>query len=393
MECWFSNPPKIQYSMFENVIGQEKVKQLLRQMVQHDRLPHAVMLLGTPGSGGLALALAMAQYVLCEHKTETDACGACRQCNKAAKLIHPDVHFSFPTVGSKAVSDHFLGQWRTALLDNAYLDVNEWLQLIGAENKQGNITKEECVSIVKKLSLKTFEGDYKILIQWLPEYLGKEGNRLLKIIEEPPENTLFIFVAEQQELILNTILSRCQIINVHPLADEAVVAGLQQLKNVPAAQAEAIAYLANGNFNEALHMLAQEESDHANLFLDWLRRCYKGHGVEMVTWVEKFAGFGRENQKHFLKYALHFLREFMVLKLTGDAGVRLRPKELETAQNLLPIIEIDQVEVLAELFTDCTFHVERNANPKILFLDASIRVHQILKRKQVVSRRRRTASA
>ncbi len=376
---------------FNNVIGQENVKQLLRQMVQNDRLPHAIMLLGAPGSGGLALALALAQYVLCDHKTGTDACGTCRQCSKAAKLIHPDVHFSFPTVGTKAVSDNFLGQWRTALLDNAYLDVNEWLQLIGAENKQGNITKEECVSIVKKLSLKTFEGSHKILIQWLPEYLGKEGNRLLKIIEEPPENTIFILVAEQQEMILNTILSRCQIINVHPLADEAIVAGLQKLKNVPAEQAEAVAYLANGNFNEALQMLAYEESDHANLFLDWLRRSYKGHGVEMVTWVEKFAGLGRENQKHFLKYALHFLREFMVLKLTGNARVRLRPKELETAQNLLPIIEIDQVEALTDLFTDCMFHVERNANPKILFLDASIRVHQVLKRKTEVSKRKRVA--
>lgn len=378
---------------FNQVIGQENVKQLLVQMVENDRLPHAILLLGTPGSGGLALAWALAQYVLCENKTDTDACGTCRQCTKVAKLIHPDVHFSFPTVGSKAVSDHYLKEWRTALLDNPYLDVNEWLQLIGAENKQGNITKEECVGIVKKLSLKTFEGSHKILIQWLPEYLGREGNRLLKIIEEPPADTIFILVAEQQELILNTILSRCQTIKVNPLPDEAVVQGLQTLRNVPEEQAEAVAYLANGNFNEALQMLAYEESDHANLFLDWLRKCYKGNGIEMVNWVEKFAGIGRENQKHFLKYALHFLREFMILKLTGDAQVRLRSKELQTAQNLLPIIEIDMLERIANLLTDCTFHIERNANPKILFLDASIRVHQILKRKEETAGGKKVISA
>lgn len=371
--------------MFQNVIGQENVKQLLRQMVQNDRTPHALLLLGTPGSGNLALALAMAQYLLCENRSETEACGECRHCHKTSKFIHPDVHFSFPTVGTNAVSDHFLNQWRTALLDNPYLDANQWLQLIGAENKQGNITKDECVNIVKKLSLKTFESDYKILIQWLPEYLGKEGNRLLKIIEEPPANTIFILVAEQAELILNTILSRCQMVKVNPLSDEDVLEGLIQKKHIPRERAEAVAYLAAGNFNEALQMLDYEESDHANLFLDWLRKCYKGNGVEMVTWVEKFSGIGRENQKHFLRYGLHFLREYMVLKLTDNANVRLRSKELTTAQNLLPIIELEQVEQMMNLFNDCTFYVERNANPKVLFLDTSIQVNRILKKKVALS--------
>ncbi|HMO39298.1 MAG TPA: hypothetical protein PKC76_09000 [Saprospiraceae bacterium] len=367
---------------FKDVIGQDTVKQLLRQMVRNDRTPHALLLLGAPGSGGLPLALALAQYLLCENRTDTDACGQCRSCLKMSKLIHPDVHFSFPTIGTNALSDHFLNQWRAALLDNPYFDVNQWLQRIGADNKQGNINKEECVHIVKKLSLKTFESDYKILIQWLPEYLGKEGNRLLKIIEEPPANTVFILVAEQSELILNTILSRCQMVKVNPLSDAEVLEGLQQKAQVSRDRAEAVAYLAAGNFNEALQMLEYEESDHANFFLDWLRKCYRGNGVELVKWVEKFAGFGRENQKHFLRYALHFLREYMVLKLTGsDTRVRLRPNELTTAQNLLAVIELEQIEPLANLFDECTFHVERNANPKVLFLDASIRVHRILKKK------------
>ncbi len=350
-------------------------------MVQSGRMPHALLLLGTPGSGHLPLALALAQYLLCNHRGNDDACGQCAQCTKAARLIHPDIHFSFPTIGTNAVSDHFLVQWRTALLGNPYLDVNEWLQLIGAENKQGNITKEECVNIVKKLSLKTFEGTYKILIQWLPEYLGKEGNRLLKIIEEPPANTIFILVAEQSELILNTILSRCQLLKINPLQDQEVVEGLMQRKGVSRPQAETAAYLAAGNFNEALQILGLEENDHASLFLDWLRKCYKGNGLEIVTWTEKFASLGRESQKHFLRYALHFLREYLLLKLTGDGQVRLRPNELATAQNLLTIIQLEQVEQLSNIINDCAFAVERNANPKVLFLDASIQVHKILKQK------------
>lgn len=370
--------------LFSEVIGQVGVKQLLRQMVINDRTPHALLLLGTPGSGHLALALAFAQYVLCENRIAGEACGTCRHCTKLQKLIHPDVHFSFPAVGANAVSDQFMVQWRTALLDNPYLDVNQWLQLIGAENKQGNITKEECVNIVKKLNLKTFESEYKLLIMWLPEYLGREGNRLLKMIEEPPENTIFILVAEQAELILPTILSRCQTVKINPLHDDEVVLGLQEKKKVTLEQAQAAAYLANGNFNEAMQMLDYEEDDHANLFLDWLRRCYKGNGIELVNWVEKFAGAGRENQKHFLKYGLHFLREFMVLKLTNNGAVRLRANELKTAQNLLPIIEIEQLEKMADLFNDCAYYVERNANPKVLFLDASIQMNGILKKKILV---------
>ncbi len=373
--------------LFSEVVGQEAVKQLLRQMVLNDRLPHALLLLGTPGSGNFPLALALVQFLFCENKSETESCGLCGNCSKVSKLIHPDVHFSFPTVGTNALSDHFMPQWRTALAQNPYQDANQWLQLIGAENKQGNINKEECNNIVRKLSLKTFESEYKVLLMWLPEYLGKEGNRLLKIIEEPPAQTLFILVAEQQELILPTILSRCQIVLVNPLQDEEIVQALVQKKQLPIESAQVTAYLADGNFNEALQILEYEESDHANLFLDWLRKCYKGNGMELVKWVEKFADIGRENQKHFLRYALHFLREYMVLKLTNSQAVRLRPKELATAQNLLAVIEIAQIEPLSNLFSQCSYFVERNANPRILFLDASIKVHQILKHKTEVLQR------
>ena len=177
---------------FQQVIGQGKTKEILRSMISSDRMSHALIFLGSEGCGKLALALAFAQYVLCSDKQENDSCGKCSNCIKSAKLVHPDIHYSYPTVGTKVVSTHLLPDWRKAMLENPYLNANQWLQSIGAENKQGNITKDECVEIIKKLSLKIFEGSHKILIMWLPEYLGKEGNRLLKMIEEPPPNTLFL---------------------------------------------------------------------------------------------------------------------------------------------------------------------------------------------------------
>ena len=374
--------PSIVYNLqFKKVIGQHKVKDSLRFMVEGGRIPHALLFMGPEGCGKLALAMAFSQYMLCQNKVDDDACGQCPSCIKASKYIHPDVHYSFPTVGTKVTSDQFLPEWGKALEENPYLDVNHWLQLIGAENKQGNITKDECTNIVKKLSLKTFESSEKFLIMWLPEYLGKEGNRLLKLIEEPPENTHFILVAENQELILNTILSRCQIVKINQLQDEEIVEGLMQKAGASPEKARRIAPLSDGNLNEALKMMESAENDNANLFLDWLRKCYVGTGVELSKWVENFAKLGRENQKQFLKYGLHFMREYMTLKMTGnDKNARLQGEELSAAQNLTKVIEFDQIEKIVKLFTDCAYFVERNANPKLLFLDSSIQLNQILKR-------------
>lgn len=367
--------------LLREVIGHATAKAVFRQMSSSGRLPHALLLLGPPGSGALPLAWALAQRSLCAAPAEDDACGHCNHCRKAAKLIHPDLHFSFPTVGAKVISDHFLPQWREALLENPYLEINDWLQRIGAENKQGNINKEECVNIVRKISLKSFEGDQKILIMWLPEHLGNEGNRLLKLIEEPPDNTTFILVAENAELILNTILSRCQLVKLSALQDADITQALQE-RGLSPAEAEAVAHLADGNFNDALSLAEQQTSDQATRFLDWMRRCYKGNPLELTEWVEAFAEIGRENQKHFLRYALHFWREFLVLKSVGTAQVRLRPDELKTAQGMTKVLALEQLEELVLLLDECSMHVLRNANPKVLFLDASIRIHHIFKQQR-----------
>ena len=347
-------------------------------MAQNSRIPHAQLLLGPAGSAKLALAIAFAQYLLCANRGTEDSCGQCGNCKRTEKFIHPDLHFSFPVIGSKMTSNHYLEEWRNSIADNPYLDVNAWLQSIGAENKQGNINKDECLNIIKKLNLKSFESNYKILILWLPEYLQKEGNRLLKLIEEPPENTIFLLVAEDSEQILNTILSRCQLVKVKSFSDEEVASELLG-RGIPQSKAQSVAQLVNGNLSEAFALSKNQENSNAALFIEWLRKCYKGERVPLVKWTENFAKIGRENQKYFLQYGLHFMREYMVLKLTGAAQVRLQTDELATAQNLSKVIEFDQIEAITSLFNDCAYYVERNANPKILFLDASIKMHGILR--------------
>lgn len=348
-------------------------------MVHSERLPHALLFLGPEGSGHLPMALALVRYILCSDRSSGDACGQCPNCLKTERYIHPDWHFSYPTIGTNATSEQFLTQWREALAQSPYLTVNQWLLRVGSENQQGNITKDECVQIVHKLSLKSFEGGYKILIMWMPEYLGKEGNRLLKMIEEPPDQTIFILVAENQELILNTILSRCQTIAFPPLSDEEVQRGLTTQLRLDPDRAQAVSQLANGNYSEALALSGDLESDHAVRFLDWMRQCYRGNGATLVPWVEEFARLGRENQKNFFRYGLHFLREFMAMKLTGAPMARLRPAELETAKRLASVLSYEQIEPIAGLFNDCIFYIERNANQKVVLLDSSIRLHRYMK--------------
>ena len=367
---------------FDELIHQPPGLRQLRQMAAADRLPHANLLLAPPGSGGLPAALSVARLLLCEKRQGTAGdipCGTCRACRKVAGYVHPDLHFAFPTVGSKVTSDQFLPQWREALRDAPYMEANDWLQRIGADNKQGNINRDNCALILRKLNLKIFEGRYKIMLIWLPEYLGNEGNRLLKMIEEPPDNTIFILVAERLELILTTILSRCQLTKLLPPTNEEIAAGLLR-RGLPELRATAAARLADGNYNVALSLADSEADEHGPRLLDWMRACFQGSPARLVAWTDDFAKLGRETQKHFLRYCLHFWREFLVLSVTGsEAGVRLPPAELQTATKMLPLIDADQLAEITGILSECAEHTERNANPRILFLDAGIRIHQTLR--------------
>jgi DNA polymerase-3 subunit delta' len=365
--------------LFAQVIGQDNVKAHLLQLAQSGRLPHALLFVGPPGTGKRTLAWALAQYVLCLQPTQEDACGQCSQCQQVAKMQHPDLHFSFPSVGKEAKSEDFIREWRSSMAKQPYFDAFTWISSIGDEKKQGNITKEECVHIVHKVSLMAYEGKKKILIMWLPEYLGKEGNRLLKLIEEPPDNTLFILIAEALENILPTILSRCQLIRVDPLGDDEIAAALPaRMPELTADMAHTLAMLADGNFNTALQLSVSTGNDYAGLLVDWLRACHQRNAAGWYQLSEELNKLGREKQKHLLSYGLHFLREALANSIVPAQPVRIRGELLTVAQKFMQRLEPLGIGEMAALLSDCHYHIERNANAKILFMHASIRMHEIM---------------
>ncbi len=365
---------------FKNIIGQHTVKQKLLESIAAKKIPHAQIFMGPEGSGTLPLALAFAQLLVCENPTKTDSCGTCAGCLKASKFAHPDVHFTFPTVGgSGSVSSNYLKEWRDAISTNPYLNVFDWVSILGAENKQGNINKAECVQILQKLSLKSFESPNKVLVIWMPEYLKKEGNRLLKLIEEPPKNTYFILVAEDSEEILGTILSRCQIVKVPQIAEDDILASLLDKHQVEPSKAKNIARLANGNYLVAQKMMAELDNNSAIVFLEWMRKSWKGNGAEIVDWVNEIATVGRENQKFFLQYGLHFLRECLVMPWQTQEQLRLGQEEINTAEKMRQVLDWSKIEAMCALINDCSYHVERNANTRVLFMDASLQLNTIFK--------------
>jgi DNA polymerase-3 subunit delta' len=318
-------------------------------------------------------------------KRADDSCGECSSCRKYQKLVHPDLHFSYPFF-AKHKDDtalNFIEQWRDAIIKHPYLSLDIWRSYLDAENKQANINIAECHQIIKKLSFKPFESEYKILILWLPEYLDKTGNALLKIIEEPQPNTLFLLVAQNQDQILNTILSRTQLIKIPRLGDEEIKTHLINAHNQTEHTAAEIAFLAEGNLTEALAMLQSSDNSYHEYFLRWLRMCYANKGLEIIDFVEVLAKLGRENQKNFMRYGISYLRECCML-LAGAANlVHLPANELDTAQKMIKVMSLPAAEAIGDLLEKAHYHVERNANPKILFLDVSLQIVKILKFKTI----------
>ncbi len=375
---------------FKNIIGQESLKQQLIQSVANKRVPHAIMLLGQEGSGNLSLAVAFAQYLNCENRINNESCGECSSCLKSQKLIHPDIHFTYPVVstkGSKPKSTDFIEEWRKAFFENPYLNIQDWIESLDAENKQGNISVEECHEIIRSLNYKSFESLYKIYIIWMPEVLGKEGNILLKSLEEPPENTIFILVGNSEEQILTTVLSRVQIMKVPRLKDEEIIYQLEKKEGVGNKEAHAIVRQVDGNFNEALKLAKNSEDDNEKLYLLFLRICLKGthEGKTLIDFCEKInADLGRENMKGLLRYGLDLMREVFVLEYIGESKARLTENELKLAQYMNQRLSFQSKEEIIKRLEESCFHLERNANPKILFMNLGIFLSHLLKRNEVV---------
>lgn len=401
---------------FSEIINQKSVKSRLAEMVENNRLSHALLFLSNEGSGALPLAIAFAQYLVCEKVSSkqlavgslgpglslfgdevpdslsnlqpqrlTDACGACPGCIKAQQLIHPDIHFSYPVVtkksGTPPISTDYIVEWRNFIKETPYGNIYDWLQFIGAENKQGNITANECNDIIRKLNLKSFESEYKILILWMPEFLGTEGNKLLKLIEEPPPNTLFILVAENESLILPTIVSRCQLIKIPALEIKDVEEALIRKNNTSPATARQIAAISDGNYREALQFLENKEENWETLLRDWLNSILKTGPVAQTKWVEEISRLGREKQKQFLRYFNHLLEQSIRLRIIGsDSG---NGSEQDFAERLNKIAGIEQQQAIIEELDRASYYIERNANVKILFHALTIKLYHIIQDKIV----------
>ena len=372
---------------FSKVIGQGQVKQHLVELVQGNRLSHALLLLGPEGSGALPMALAFAQYVVCERKGE-DACGVCGSCVKAKQLVHPDIHYSYPVIpkkaGDKPVSGDYGSEWREFVSKYPYGNAYDWLQFIGAENKQGNITAQECNDIIHKLSLKSFESGYKILVMWMPEYLGNEGNKLLKLIEEPPADTLFLLVAENESMILQTILSRTQLVKL-PLPETAdIEQALKERAGLEAGAARQIAILSEGNYHEALQLTRHADDDWQGVLREWLNAILKTGPIAQVKWIEEISKSGRERQKQFLRYFNHLLEQAVRLRYMGDRELPVPEAEKDFALRLNKIADIGQQKAIIEELDKAAYYIERNAHAKMLFHALTIKLYHILAEKRIV---------
>jgi DNA polymerase III subunit delta' len=406
---------------FNTIVGQGEVKQHLVEMVDNNCLSHALLFLGKEGSGALQLAVALAQFIVCEKarnaregnpKIESqilfdiptvgkvitsdnakslDSCGKCPSCSKMNQLIHPDVHFTYPVIprkpGDKPVSTDYITEWREFIKLYPYGNVYDWLQFIGAENKQGNITSSECADIIHKLSLKSFESGYKILILWMPEYLGNEGNKLLKLIEEPPADTLFILVAENESLILSTILSRCQLIKIPALETQEMAVALQERAKIPAEQAQQVAAISEGNYREALQLIQHAEEDWQSLLREWLNAIVKTGPVAQIKWVEETAKLGREKQKQFLRYFNHLLESAIRYNIAGSRDgnqLLIPPQEMDFVLRLNKIADLSQQQAIIEELDKAAYYIERNANAKMLFTALTIKLYHIIADKSLI---------
>jgi DNA polymerase III subunit delta' len=373
---------------FAQIPGQSEIKSRLIRSVQEERVSHAQLFAGPEGCGSMALALAYARYVNCENRTEEDSCGVCKSCVKYDKLIHPDLHFVFPVIKKKnvndPVSDNYIDDWRTFVKKSPFFTVNDWFDSIEVGNAQGMIYASEAGEIIRKLSLKTFESDFKIMIIWLPEKMHQAtSNKLLKMIEEPPDKTLFLLVSEEPGKVITTILSRCQLVKIQAFATEDLEKYVSDRFGLPHDKALDIARVSNGNINRANELCENEESSVTNLnhFRSLMRFAWKRDILSIISWSEEIASTGREFQKSFISFSLRLLRENLMLSLDQLKNnlVFLSGDEVDFANKFHPFITQTNVFSLNEEFNLAYSHIEANGNAKIVFLDLALKVTKLIR--------------
>ncbi|WP_420150796.1 ATP-binding protein [Spirosoma sp.] len=369
---------------FSEIIGQDDTRQLLLRAVQSNHLAHALLFDGPVGSANLALALALAQYVNCEDKLEDDACGRCASCIKTQKLIHPDLHMVFPVanLAKGKTSEAYLADWRRFLLEQPYRTLPDWLETIDADNKQGNISAEEARNILQKLSLKAYEGAYKIMLIWLPELMNvSSANALLKVLEEPPAKTLFLLVTNQPDKLLITILSRTQRIAVKAFTDEEIATYLRQHLNLDETTARRYAYLADGNLAEALQLSNpnNQSTDQHTWFAEWMRTCYRQDLITLVKQADQFDGFSKEKQKGLIDYSIRMYRNLFLWQQGAGELVRLPDDEMAFVRNFVKVLTMQHIERIVADLNEAAYHLERNARAKMIMLDMSLTFSRLIR--------------
>jgi DNA polymerase-3 subunit delta' len=382
--------------LFSNIIGQENIKNHLIKTIENDRIPHAQLFIAPTGSGALPLAIAYAQYILCKN-TEGENNTGDAACNlKFEKLMHPDLHFSFPVTTNDKVKKHptsnsFMNEWRTFVEDTPYGSLFNWYQSLGIENKQGQIGVDEAEEIVKKLVLKSYEGGYKVMIIWMAEKMNiSASNKLLKLIEEPPAKTLFLLLAENEERIIKTILSRCQVLHFQPLTEQNIIDTLMNDHGVDENQAIRIAQQCNGNWNKALHLLHHDDNEliFEKWFITWVRSAFRAKGdasvvQDLIKWSEEISKTGRETQKRFLKYCSHFFRQAMLTNYNARSLVFFESYTNNfDLEKFAPFVHGANIEDINKAIEDAMYHIERNANAKIVLLDLSMQLTRYLHKKE-----------
>lgn len=372
---------------FKDVIGQDEIKQRLIRSVKDERISHAQLFSGHSGTGKLAMALAYAQYISCKNRSDEDSCGVCPSCHKYQKLAHPDLHFVFPIYNAKQfnkpVSDDFLPLWREKVLDNPYFQLSHWLSHIDAGNAQGEIYERESESILRKLNLKSFESEFKVMIIWLPEKMNIAcSNKLLKMIEEPPSKTLFILITENEEGVIGTIRSRAQLVKFPFVDNESLKNALLKIEDIDSEIVPDAVHLASGSYIKALEYLApgDDEQFYFQKFQEMMRFAYARQVSELIAWADEMAGIGRDKQKAFFAAALRLVREYFISNMNRNEIVFMNRDEKAWGKKFAPFINERNIMAFAKEFELAIKHISMNGNPRIIFMDTGLRMVRLIKR-------------
>lgn len=378
--------------LFSEILGQEYIKNHLTKSALSGRIPHAQLFVGPEGCGTLAMAIAYAQFVLCNN-SETKNTGGNDSCNlKFQSLTHPDLHFVYPNVTNEDIktkpkSSDFLMDWREFVLHNPYGSLFDWHKHLGVQNKQGMIRVEDASEVLKSLALKSYEGGYKIMIIWMADKMNLEAsNKLLKLLEEPPEKTLFVLISESEEDIIQTIRSRCQVLHFGALPEIIISKALIERHQIDPASASKIAHQAQGNYNKALQILNNETDDlpFEKWFVDWVRAAFRAKGnataiQDLISWSEEIAGLGREGQKQFLNYCIVMFRQAMLFNYQTNNLVYVEPTvEKFTWDKFAPFVNGNNINAIFSELSDAIYHIERNGNAKIILTDLSIKLTRLI---------------